>query len=135
MKVTKPFCIDAELIEELKKTNASLLVNSLLKEHFDAETKPNLIKLKQIFSEKTQKKKILLKELRDLRLKIDKMEQEERKILKITKQFSDKELDLLKNCESRIRLSLLHRQTILKNRRWIDVKQVWQELKGGKSIK
>jgi len=133
MKVTKPICIDDDLIKELKNINASSLVNSLIREYFEGIDTKNLSKLKQMYSEKQAKKRVLLKEMRDLSKKIKEISEKERKLLKVTRGLTEKEYEILKNCQSRVSLSLAYRQPPLKNRSWVDVKQIWQELKGGVS--
>jgi len=131
MKVTKPFCIDADLLENLKKVNASELVNRLLTEHIEGKDDKNLSKLKQKLNENLIKKRVLLKKTRDLRIKIREIEIKEQKILSLSKKFPEKILKEIENSRSLVALHIAHRSGELKNYNWMDVKKIFYELKGG----
>jgi len=132
MKVTKPFCVDADLIDELTKVNASELVNSLLLEHFDDKNSMNLGKLKRKLSENLQKKRVLLKETRDLRVKITKIEEKEAKILKISKKYSDYVFKVIDGCDDVMKFFASFRSDDkLKKYQWRELKQLFKNLKGG----
>lgn len=132
MKVNKVFYIDYEFTEELTNCNASLLVNSLLTEHFDDKNSLNLHKLKQKLSKNIEKKRVLLREIRDLRVKINKISEKEAKILRISKHFSKYLLNNLNNCENIIAFHQVWRSDeALKKYSWPDVKNLYNYLKGG----
>ena len=69
MKTSKLFTIDVEIAERLKNTNASLLVNGLLKEYFDLRSDKNTLKEEKIavFDAISKKKSNFLKRLRLLK--------------------------------------------------------------------
>lgn len=75
MKTSKLFTIDVELAERLKNTNASELVNSLLKEHFEVRSEKNTLldqkkaALDQIIKKKERFRRIL-RLLNNLKLSI-----------------------------------------------------------------
>jgi len=66
MKTNKQFTIDIEIAEKLKNTNASQLVNTLLKEYFDLRQGKNTLKdeKKAVFDAISKKKSNFLKKLR-----------------------------------------------------------------------
>jgi len=134
MKVTKPFCVDSDLLDELSKINASDLVNSLLRDHFDGKNSMNLGKLKQKLSKNLQKKKVLLKETRELRRKIAKIEEKEAKILKISKQYPPYVFKIIDGCKNLPALfaTFRHDKT-LKEFGWMELKKLFNNLKGGAS--
>ena len=132
MKVTKPFCIDDNLIRELTKVNASELVNSLLKDHFDGKNEENLLKLKKKFTEIKQKKKEILTEYRNLRGKIAKIEQKEAKILKICGKIPTNILKAMEGFEDWIKFVMAFRTEL--NKLAIsraELKNIFYEMKGG----
>jgi len=134
MKVTKPFCIDAELLGDLKNINASELVNSLLTEHLDGKNSLNLGKMKALLSKNLEKKKKLLHDIRDLRARIAIIEQKEAKILKISKQYPDYIFKLIDGCSSVMVFYANYRNDIkLKAYSWIELKKLYNNLKGGEN--
>jgi len=66
MKTNKQFTIDIEIAEKLTSTNASQLVNTLLKEYFDLRQGKNTLKdeKKAVFDAISKKKSFFLKKLR-----------------------------------------------------------------------
>lgn len=100
MKITKPFCIDDNLARELSKTNASKLVNDLLSEYFEGVDSMNISKLKNNLDKKSRKKKILLKEIKELRERIDDLERKEKQILKLTNKIPVWLMKSMQNHES-----------------------------------
>lgn len=66
MKTNKQFTIDIEIAERLKNTNASQLVNTLLKEYFELRSDKNTLKeeKKAVFDAISKKKSYFLKKLR-----------------------------------------------------------------------
>jgi hypothetical protein len=132
MKVTKPFCVDDELIRELTKVNASELVNSLLKEHFDDKNSMSLKKLKHKLSENLQKKKVLLRDIRDLRGKIAEIEAKEAKILKISKKYPDYVFKTIEGCTNVMAFySAFRNDDKLRKYGWLELKKLFNHLKGG----
>lgn len=132
MKVTKPFCIDDDLVSELSKVNASELVNSLLREHIDDKNSMSLSKLNTKLSENLQKKSILLREIRDLRRKIAQIKEKEAKILKFSKQYPDYVFKIINGCESLPKFFSIYRgDDKLKQYPWMDMKKLFNEVKGG----
>jgi len=69
MKTGKLFTLDIEIAEKLKNLNASKLVNTLLKEHFDARGGKNTLKeqKKAVYDAISKKKERFLKKLGFLR--------------------------------------------------------------------
>ena len=132
MKVTKPFCIDDEIIPQLKKLNASELVNSLLKDHFDVENVQNLSKLREKLKEKLQKKAILLKDIRFIKRKVAEISAKEARILKISKQYPDYVFKVIDGCDNIMKFySIFRNDTALKRFSWIELKKTFNEVKGG----
>jgi len=138
MKVTKPFCVDDDLIKDLQKVNASELVNELLREHFDGIDSMNLVKLKQLLSKKTMEKSSLLKEIRDFKRKIRQIEQKERKILLVMKKFDSEIVDIISNIGSQAALFAWYRSKSnplsekLRQLPYTTIKSIYIEVKGGK---
>lgn len=130
MKITKPFCIDDELIHQLKKLNASDLVNSLLREYFDGKNSENLAKLKQKLSENLEKKKVLLRETREIRRKIVLIQRKENLILNLQKKIPAKLIDSMKNYDEWTRFYLCFKSEVQKAG-YMDTKKIFYELKGG----
>ena len=132
MKVTKPFCIDDEIIPQLKKLNASELVNSLLKDHFDVENVQNLSKLREKLKEKLQKKAILLKDIRFIKRKVAEISAKEARILKISKNYPDYVFKCIDGCDNVMKFySIFRGDTTLKRFSWIELKKTFNEVKGG----
>lgn len=132
MKITKPFCIDDEIIPQLKNMNASELVNSLLKDHFDAENVVNLSKLRTKLKEKLRKKAILLKEIRLIKRKVAEISAKEARILKISKNYPDYVFKCIDGCDNVMKFYAIYRGDVtLKRFGWISMKQAFNEVKGG----
>jgi len=132
MKITKPFCIDEELIPKLKNINASDLVTELLKEHFDGENVQNLGKLRENLKKKLQKKAILLKEVRLLKKKIAEITAKEARILKISRKYPDYVFKCIDGCRDVMAFySMFRTDTTLKRFKWIELKKTFNEVKGG----
>ncbi len=132
MKITKPFCIDDKLIPQLKNINASELVNLLLTEHLEGINSENLSKLKQKLSEKLQKKAILLKEIRLIKKKVAEISAKEARILKISKTYPDYIFKCIDGSNSVLNFySMYRRDPSLKRFSWIELKKVFNEVKGG----
>lgn len=132
MKITKPFCIDDDLISGLNKVNASRLVNSLLREHFDTENSQNLTKLKQRLREKAQKKSILLAEIRLLKRNINEITQKEAKILAFSKKYPDYIFKIINGCDDVMKFYSIYRNDVkLKRFGWMELKRVFNHVKGG----
>ena len=132
MKVTKPFCIDDDLIVDLKKTNASELVNSLIREHFEGVSGMTLSKLKRLQTEKQKKKASLLKELRQIGSRIKEIEQKEAKVLQLTKSYPDYIFKVMNGCDNVMKLySAFRNDDRLKKYKWMELKKIYNHLKGG----
>ena len=66
MKTSKLFTIDTDLAERLKNTNASAIVNALLKEYFELRSGKNTLKdeKKAVFDAISKKKRYFREKLR-----------------------------------------------------------------------
>lgn len=135
MKVNITLSLDEEVVHYLRgQKDYSPLANKVLKEYIEGAETENLLKLKQKLVEINQKQAKDRRLKKEIVTKIKKITEKERKILKITRGLNEREMELLKNCDSRIKLSLIYKQTSLKNHKFIDVKKIWTELKGGGAI-
>lgn len=132
MKVTKPFCIDDDLTKDLKEFNASELVNSLLREYFDGINNMSLSKLKQLLSKKRKEKAALLKEIREITRKIDEITRKEIKILRLSKKYPKEMLEKLSKLQSLQALWVWRKTPPLNNYTYTELKDIFQEVKGGK---
>jgi vacuolar-type H+-ATPase subunit I/STV1 len=144
MKVTKPFCIDAEFLPNLKKINASDLINSLLIEYFSGNDEKDLSKLMQ----KLDKNKAILKktrkEIKDIELKINKIKQKERLAIAATRKYSLDVVNYVGSFAGESGLFMAHRahnsdscrtseeNLHLKGFTWQEIKKLYNEMKGGK---
>ena len=132
MKITKPFCIDDSLIKDLKKHNASELVNKLLIEYFEGFDSKNIAKLKQILIKKSREKAVLLKQIRELKRKIKENTEKEAKILRLSRKYPDRFFKILQGVNTIPHLLIVYRSDMtLKKYGWMEVKKIFLELKGG----
>jgi hypothetical protein len=96
MKINKLFCLDEEIAKKLEGLNASELVNRLLKEHFSTEMSENLTILKKKYSENKQILKESKRKDRELASFIDKIEQNEKIILNLSKGMNEEQIRMLR---------------------------------------
>lgn len=75
-KINRTYSINEEFVNDLSKTNASELINTLLEDYFNAINSNNLDVLRAKMTEKVQKKKLLEQEIKQFKTKILKLMKE-----------------------------------------------------------
>ena len=132
MKITKPFCIDDDLINQLAKTNASELVNRLLHEHFDGVNNKNLGVLKQKLSKNVAEKRKIGKEIKEIRLNISEIERKERIALNLAKKIPSNLFKAMNDYSDFFKYWVAFREELRKLTLSRDeIKNIFYELKGG----
>lgn len=131
MKINITISLDEQIVYALKKqNNYSNLANKVLKDYFEAVEVMDLPKL----MEKQAKIKGILKKSRAeekiLKLRIKKIKEKESKVLKICRGMKKEDFEMLQNCKTTFALASLHRGA-LKKYKWVDIKKIFTELKGG----
>lgn len=133
-KVNRLFCIDYEYNEELKKINASELINELLTEHFSTKNKQNTAKIREILSKKGQEMKILKREIKHLKEDLRGLEDKEKKIIAFARGYPQKVVEFVMNRKSVTELFSLARNGIMiekKNYPYSELRKLYNQLKGG----
>lgn len=132
-KKNRQITIDDELNDELEKINASKLINDLLQDYFNRNKSDDLKVLNQKLEEKLQKKKILMREIRDLKLKINQIRDKEARVLRI---FNKIPKEVVENINSypnitltslRMRYNNIYQEKY--NFTWLDLKQAFEEIR------
>ena len=96
MKINKYISIDEEIFKRLKReTNASDIINTLLKDYYNKEQCENIEKLTENLNKFNKIHKENLKNMREIKQKISKIKQKEQFILSKVKS-RDKLIELLK---------------------------------------
>ncbi|MCK4997140.1 hypothetical protein KAS08_02455 [Candidatus Pacearchaeota archaeon] len=136
-KRSRPFTLDEELFEELGKINASGLINELLKDYFNKNQNETIVILNEKLAEETEKKKVSLRKIREIKQKIAKIRAKESKVLRVCNKIPQ---EILTDFKSYPNLSpamwMMRFKDIYKkkyrNLQWMDVKTALKEFQGQK---
>ena len=135
MNINITISLEEDIIYKLKaQNNYSKLVNDVMKEHFEGVEEFNLTKLK----EKQAKINGILKkskvEAKVLKLKIQKIEEKESKILSLGRKYPDIVFKYIDSSTDVMKFYAFFRSDPkLKRYTWMELKKLYLQMKGGGS--
>jgi len=133
MKINITISLDSEIVEKLKaENNYSDLINREMKAYYEGVSSYNLKKLKQKQAELKKIVKESRKEAKIINQKIEKIETNEAKILRLVKNYPKNVIKIVEGSESEKKLWVNYQTTkILREIGWKNIKQLFKDLKGG----
>lgn len=133
MKINITISLDSEIVERLKaESNYSELINKEIKAYYEGVLSNNLKKLKQKQAELKKILKESRKEAKIINQKIEKIETNESKFLRLVKTYPNNVIRIVENSESEMKLWANYQTTkILREIGWKNIKKLYKDLKGG----
>lgn len=135
MKINITISMDEDVVHYLKgQTNYSKLANDVLKEYIEGISDNDLPKLKEKLAKINQKQAKNRRRKKEITQKIKKIKEKESKILNLSKKYPDIVFKSIESCKTTMELYNLFRSgDDLKKFRWVDLKKLFIEMKGGGS--
>lgn len=138
MKINITLSLDESVVYWLKgQNNYSNVANEALKDQIDADSDTNLQKLSKILEETKQIIKKTRAKERVLKQKIEKVKQKESRILKLYNSVPAKVLQDIQSFKNLTVITLRNRYDAIYKKnydiKWMDLKKVFEEVKGGGS--
>lgn len=137
MKINITISLEKEIVERLKEEdNYSELINREIKAYYEGVESLNLKRLKQKHAEIKLILKQKRRESREVGRNIEKLEQKESRILKITTKLSPETIKIIRGCSSVVILRELYktkdpRMKFLKKYGWMELRKFYDFVKGG----
>jgi hypothetical protein len=139
MKINITLSMDEDVVHYLKgQENYSKLANDIIKEYIEGISDNDLPKLKQKLEEIKQKQAKNRRKKKEITQKIKKIKEKESKILKIYQTVPQK---IIRDIQSfpninivtlRSRFDSIYKKE--SNVKWMDIKKVFEEVKGGGTL-
>lgn len=135
MKINLTISLDEGIVYKLKaQNNYSNVVNDQLLRYFGGVEEFNLTKLKQKQAEINGILKKSRAEAKVLGLKIKKIEEKESKFLSLGRKYPDIVFKYIESCDNVMKFySFFRSDPNLKQYTWIELKKLFNEMKGGGS--
>lgn len=133
MKINITLSLDEGVVHYLKgQEGYSTLANRVLKDYIEGISDNDLPKLKQKLAEINQKQAKNRRQKKEITQKIKKIKEKESKILNLGRKYPDIVFKSIESCKTTMELYNLFRSgDDLKKFKWVDLKKLFIEMKGG----